>query len=226
LESYDDKSPADKLTISYSTETNIPAEKIISINKIDYHEVATESTEKLFTPDTKFTTIFTPATEKIAAKFDDVDSRLFQEFIIAAIDADVDNLINENDYEKAFEILKTICEKNKNAYTSLTEFKNLIEEKEKKLSIYDKVFIVDKMKAILSYQTYLTDGYNDGNDVPRTRKEHMKLFGPDKITPYPLDARYKDSLKNNLKNEKKLYRTSVNNLIGFTAFYRIKDKVE
>jgi hypothetical protein len=34
---------------------------------------------------------------------------------------------------------------------------------------------------------------------------------------------YRTTIVNNLKNENTLERTSVPNLIGFTAFYRLKD---
>ena len=86
LESYDPNTFTDKLKIEYTVQTKISTENTKTIENEKYKETPI-SAEKLFTPDTKFTNVFTTTTEKISSCFDDVkDYVLYKDFMIPIVD--------------------------------------------------------------------------------------------------------------------------------------------
>lgn len=137
------------------------------------------------------------------------------------VDTNLDSFIDETDYSATFTILKTILENNAN-YANYPQLKALIDSN---LSTTDKALIVDKFKTIFSYILILTDGKIDGRDVATTangRGEYYRTIkGPDDSTPYPLPQSYKTKAVNAIKNEPSLSRKTIENLVGFTAFYRL-----
>ncbi len=227
LESYDPNTFTDKLKIEYTVQTKISTENTKTIENEKYKETPI-SAEKLFTPDTKFTNVFTTTTEKISSCFDDVkDYVLYKDFMIPIVDKWIDNFINETDYDTAFIKLREILQYNQTKYNSLTDLKSLIEEPA--ITESDKVFVVDKFKAIFSYITDLTDGNADGTNLTYLMNRHgpvykKGLLGPDGTTSYPLTTDYRTTIVNTLQKESSLQRQTVENLIGFTAFYRLSGK--
>ena len=88
---------------------------------------------------------------------------------------------------------------------------------------------MDKFKAIFSYITDLTDGNADGTNLTYLMNRHgpvykKGLLGPDGTTSYPLTTDYRTTIVNTLQKESSLQRQTVENLIGFTAFYRLSGK--
>lgn len=225
--SYDINTPAKEFKIAYTIQEKINDTKVEKINGIDYMLNQEIASEHLLQADTKLTDIFTPNVEQTLSLFEDARFRtLYKDFMIQALDPAIDGFINEKDYGNAFVTLKNIFEKNvsyQNAKVNseLWKFKTLINWP---LTIHDTAFIVDKCKAIFSFNRYLTDWNNDGANVPRTRVWYKTLLWPDNTTPYPLSwYDYKNELKTQLGSTKKLHRTSVENLVGFTSFYRIQN---
>lgn len=223
ITSYDNSTPADKMKIDYITQAKVDVSNIVKINNENYKEAVQIRTTNIFTPEDRFTKPFTEATERTLSLFDNYYNTLYRDFMVSAVDAGLDEFIDATDYNKAYTTLIAILEKNVN-YANLTEVKNLIDSKT--LTDADKAFIVDKFKAVFSYLIYLTDGTNDWANLVteigrrwNTYKTTMKW--PDEKTPYPLTTDYRSAIKDLLKGEKKLNRETIENLIGFTAFYRL-----
>lgn len=226
LPSYDTTAPTDKFKIEYTVQTKLATEKITTIDALKYNDAASLSTEKLFSPDTKFTDVFTAKTEKALSLFDDYQQTLYRKFMESIVDPGLDAFISDDNYTTAFTKLEEILAKNMK-YSELTDLKALIEKED--LSADEKTLIVDKFKTIFSYITYLTDGKADGTNLSVLINafrwiEYKKLFWPDRTTTYPLITDYRKDIANNLKSASSLQRQTVENLIGFTAFYRLSGK--
>jgi hypothetical protein len=129
---------------------------------LKYNDAASLSTEKLFSPDTKFTDVFTAKTEKALSLFDDYQQTLYRKFMESIVDPGLDAFISDDNYTTAFTKLEEILAKNMK-YSELTDLKALIEKED--LSADEKTLIVDKFKTIFSYITYLTDGKADGTNL-------------------------------------------------------------
>ncbi len=220
---YDKAAPSDKMEINYITQEKVNANNTVAINNENYAEAVEINTTDILKPEDRFTKPFTEATERTLSIFDDYyNNTLYREFMESAVDAWLDEFINATDYNAAYTTLIKILEKNSN-YANLTEVKNLIESNT--LTDADRAFIVDKFKAIFSYIIYLTDGINDGANLTATvngRKDiYKKMLWPDERTAYPLTTDYRSTIRDLLKGTNKLTRQTMENLIGFTAFYRL-----
>lgn len=214
--------PADKLTINYIDQQAYEAQYTIAINNLDNRVGrSVDLPQNAFTMPQTITSVFTPTLEKSLSTFDDYEKTLYKDFMESIVDTNLDSFIDKNDYAKAFTILKTILESNAN-YANYPALKTLIDSN---LSSTDKALIVDKFKTIFSYILVLTDGKIDGRDVATTAngrgEGYRTIKGPDDATSYPLPQSYKTKAVNAIKNESSLSRETVDNLVGFTAFYRL-----
>ncbi len=223
----DDTNPTDKLTINYIDQKAYQEAKNKAIHNKESRSVTTtfdeEGIKKEFALPTNISTVFAQDTEEALSVFDNYNKTLYREFMESIVDKNIDSFINATDYGNAFEALKKILTTNKK-YNELPDLKALIERTD--LTPNEKMLIVDKFKTIFSYVIELTDGKNDG-------KKLSSLISVRKLTyttmkwpngeNFPTMDDYRTTIVNNLKNENTLERTSVPNLIGFTAFYRLKD---
>ncbi len=217
--------PKDKLTIDYIIETEYTTAYEIAKNDPNnykreklYSESAIEA--NLAMPK-NIQNVFTSSTEQWLSIFDDYENTLYKTFMENIVDTQLDAFIDNNDYDNAFSNLKTILENNAK-YTDFPDLKALIDSP---LSDYEKVIIVDKFKTIFSYILILTDGKIDGANVYAYARDRGTFYTtmewPDNTTVYPLTKDYKTDIINKLQPENALTRQRVENLVGFTAFYRL-----
>jgi len=223
------KLPDDKLTINYIDKKQYDeAHKAAETNEAYLETITIPSSEikNTFAMPTSVSNAFIKSTEDVLAIFDNYNNTLYKEFMESIVDPWLDAVIDATDYATAFEKIKSIVINNPRYAELPNDFKTFIEKKD--LSADEKMIIVDKFKTIFSYLTYLTNGKNDGNDlnalINNHRKDTYKKMEWPNGEVYPLTTDYRKTILNNLKWEKQLNRTPVNNLIGFTAFYRLNGK--
>lgn len=223
--SFDTNTSPDKLTISYIDQEEYDgaltaAEAIPSNREI---KTITSSTEikTTFNMPANLSNVFDEQTEKALSIFDDYNQTLYKEFMESIVGIWLDAFIDATDYASAFTVLKRILSKNPK-YDQLPDLKSLIEKPD--LSVNERILIVDKFKTIFSYITYLSDGKADGSNlsalITRRWSIYTSMEWPDGMK-YPLTTEYRKTILANLKGENQLTREPVENLIGFTAFYRL-----
>ncbi len=132
-------------------------------------------------------------------------------FMNESFEAGIDNVLDNTDYEKAFEALKKIL----NWELKNSKFDMLRKEMNNNPSTQEKLMIVDRFKAIFSYHIDL-----ELTDTQKGRKWYMRLLWYDKKTKYPLNNSYKESILKKLDNSD-YGREEQKNLFGMTAFYRL-----
>lgn len=148
----------------------------------------------------------------------------------AAVDADLDGLLEGSDYDKAMEELATILLDNKdfkdeNIFDSLRD--KIFDQNNNlrgDLSIEDKVMIIDRFKAIFSYHI----DRSNFEDLPwyvKNREWYMNLLWYDKKTKYPLENTYKKEILRRVEAQDDISRKHVDNLFGMTSFYRLEEWV-
>lgn len=222
--------PIDQSTIEYIDQERyehalVDAEKIPE-NWKTREIISSTEIKNIFKLPTYFGTTFTDQTEKPLSMFDDYNKTLYRTFMESIVDPNADAFINTDDYTEAFNILKSILTKQTSAYGRLPEsFRNFIEKPD--LSSLDKIYIVDKFKTIFSYITCLTDGKHDGSDLVENVGWRWLVYTKMKWPngeKYPLSTDYRAMILKNLKWKDTLTREPVANLIGFTAFYKLKNE--
>lgn len=221
--SLDTSTSADQLKIRYLDQTTYMED----INNPDNREkereiVSLSEIQTIFTMPANVTDAFADSTERTLSIFDDYQNTLYKNFMKYIVDDWLDHFINADNYDKAFTTLKSILENN-NEYKNLP---NLISLMESNLSYDEKIFIVDKFKTIFSYITYLSNGKKDGQNlsaliINKRKNAYTRILWPDESTKYPCSTDYRTTILENLKGRDELTRTPVENLIGFTAFYRL-----
>lgn len=157
---YDKTTPADKMKIDYVIQEKVEASELTKINEVNYTKVVEDMpTKDIF--NTKTNILFTQDVDNKLAVFENNYYDLYRQFMEESLDGDVDDLINEDDYSKAFGILKEIFNKN-TAYKNIdatTDASELGKFKAMIISCTDpdeQTFIVDKCKAIFSYDVKYT----------------------------------------------------------------------
>ena len=220
--------PADKFTINYIDQKQYDAaSKAAKAAETDkaYLETTTIQLSEIkdtFAMPTSVSKVFIESTEKTLSIFDNHNNTLYKEFMESIVDPWLDAFIDATDYTTAFGKLQEILDKNEK-YKELTNLKLLIEKKD--LLDNEKMLIVDKFKTIFSYMTYLTNGKDDVKNLNDLINDHRKDTYTGMKWPngekYPLTTDYRKTILNNLKWQNILSRTRVENLIGFTAFYRL-----
>lgn len=219
-------SPSEKLTITYIDQKEYEeSKKTFEKDEKNWEtkEIASSTEIKdTFEIPNNITSIFIEQTERTLSLFDDYNKTLYRNFMESIVDPWLDAFIDAKDYDTAFINLKNILE-NHPKYVQLTELKSLIDTTN---SWDEKIFIVDKFKTIFSYITHLTDGQNDGQNLQKiinTRSTYKKMVWPNGDI-YPITTDYRKNIVNTLKTQQHLKRTCVENLIGFTAFYKLDGK--
>lgn len=175
---FDTSIPADKFTIEYVTQKAVDKSKAETIGTDLYNVSNTITTPTLFKAAANLD-IFSGTLDKTIAGFENLYiTTLYTEFMVSTLDADKNDFIDELDYDNAFTILVKIFKKNDkyNNSTStsnpeLFKLKTLIESIDVSKNSYDKAFMVDKCKALFSYDY----SYTEGKNVPRKRDGYMKL---------------------------------------------------
>ena len=220
--------PIDQLTITYKDQKEYDA-KLEQALKVDANwkketgSTKTDILKEFAMPDT-INKVFIEQTEKTLSLFNIYKNTLYKDFMESILDAWSDAIINTKDYDTAFTKLKDILKHNPKYTTLPDDFKTLIEST---LSKNEKMLIVDKFKTIFSYITILTDGMNDWANLSTLiswRKNIYKTMKWPDGNIYPLTTDYRKIIINNLKKETQLNREPVENLVGFTAFYKLNDK--
>ena len=149
--------------------------------------------------------------EKELSTFDDKQHTLYSDFM--------ENAMWEK-YGTAFDKLKTLL-KDANNKSSLQNFATYLNDTS--ITEYDKMQVVDRFKAIFSYNKGL-DTYKWVNGILTRRKDTYKTLNSRYTdTPFPLGTSSKDYRKavlDELNKEGTIQRTQHQNLIGMTAFYR------
>ena len=217
--------PTDSVKIDYIDQKEYN-DALIAANKIETNrettEVATTAIETAFNMPTNISSVFIANTEKALSVFDDYNNTLYKEFMESAVSTWLDSFIDATDYTTTFTALKAILAKNAK-YDELTDLKALIEKTD--LTANERMLIVDKFKTIFSYLIYLSNGKLDGADLADLINNHRwtrykRIEWPDGSA-YPLTMDYRKTILKNLKWETTLKREPVENLIGFTAFYKL-----
>ncbi len=219
--------PADKMTITYidkkEYDVGLSEAAKITTNRETTPIASAAEVKTAFTMPTNISSVFVEKTEQALSIFDDYQNTLYKSFMESAVDVWLDTFIDATDYATAFTNLQNILDKN-TKYSELIQLKTLMEGT---LTAAEKMLIVDKFKTIFSYITYLTDGKADGTNLSTEIKRRWKIYQTMKWpdgTKYPLTTDYRTTILSNLKSENSLTRTCVENLIGFTAFYKLDGK--
>ena len=220
--------PIDQLTITYKDQKEYDAktrEAILVGSNWKVETIAkTDIIKEFAMPDT-ISKVFIEQTEKTLSLFNIYKNTLYKDFMESILDAWSDAIINTKDYDIAFAKLKNILKNNSWYATLPDDFKTLIEST---LSKNEKMLIVDKFKTIFSYVVELTNWTNDGANLERKiTYERWSVYKtmkwPDGNS-YPLTTDYRKMIVNNLKKETQLNREPIENLVGFTAFYKLNNK--
>jgi len=217
--------PTDQLTIHYidqkQHEAVLATAQDIEANREVTTGVSETEIKRVFAIPTNISDVFIEQTENTLSIFDDYNKTLYKEFMESIVDTWVDSFLDAHDYETAFTTLKKLLAKNAK-YDELPELKQLIERPD--LSANEKMLIVDKFKTIFSYITILTNGKWDWQDlnklIEKRKNIYQTMIWPNKDK-YPLTTDYRSTILHNLKWKDTLTRTPVENLIGFTAFYKL-----
>ena len=137
----------------------------------------------------------------------------------------IDGVLDENDYDKAFDKLKDMLSKlgqNDLNDTNLNALKQKIDEWE--LSNAEKTLIVDRFKMLFSYHISLTNWQKDWANLISAINGRWNVY--ERLTWYSWETfplawqNYREKILNQLKDKTNLSREAWPSLIGMTAFYR------
>ena len=161
--------------------------------------------------------------KKGLSTFDNKDEQGYRKFMESIVDAWIDGVIDTSDYNSAFTNINQILQKNKKSYTEMTELQWLMNKTD--LSLEEKKYIVDMFKATFSYIPTLTDGKEkDWATLKYLIWRRWNIY-KGMVWPsgekYPLNHEYRQDILNTLQSKNKLDRIAVDDLVGFTAFYKL-----
>jgi len=161
--------------------------------------------------------------EKDLSRMDDNAPWKYATFMNAASDIVNRSMIDNSNYDRAFDALKEIL-KNKIDGNIFDSLRNKINTSN--LSTNDKVMMVDRFKSIFSYHIDLTNWNNDWvylKSLIRWRWDRYRnLKWYDRSQNFPaLQNDYRASILNQIWNKDNLDKVEKNNLFGMTAFYRL-----
>lgn len=137
----------------------------------------------------------------------------------------IDGVLDENDYDKAFDKLKDMLSRLNSrdlSDTNLSALKQKIDGWD--LSNVEKTLIVDRFKMLFSYHINLTDGQRDGANLVSAINGRWNVY--ERLTWYSWEAfplawqNYREKILNQLKDKTSLSREVWPSLMGMTAFYR------
>lgn len=182
----------------------------------------TESIWDLFESYNELDDIFTDIEKKLSL-MDNWNYWAYAAFMNAAAELGVDKSLDTSDYDTAFENLKNLLKwKLKDDcfvwLRSKLENSNITDE--------EKVMIVDRFKAIFSYNDKLFNEHNLWLQLNWRWDKYRNLHWYDKSADFPLSQNvdYRGKIQKQL-NAKWIFERKPNpNLIGMTAFYRLGDK--
>lgn len=133
---------------------------------------------------------------------------------------------NSVSYDQAFNNLMTMLRKKPNpAFNKLVDYLAQIENNGNNIGEFDKMLVVDRFKAIFSYNTKLNN-YDNVTKIIGKRKDKFETLPwyKDVNSKFPLDGglwvEYRRQAIENLSNNETITREPHKNLIGMTAFYR------
>ncbi len=222
--------PVDKLSIDYQLEWSVTVNNTVSNTvtttiesgqTINWNERKTSFVD-IFSEYDAIDRIF-DGIEKDLSKMDDNNPWKYATFMNAASDIVNRSMIDNSNYETAFNALKEIL-KNKidgNIFDSLRA-----KIQDQNLSLNDKVMMVDRFKAIFSYHIDLTNWSNDWKYLKSLISwrwdiyKNLKWYDRSQVFPV-LQNNYRTNILNQIWNNDKLDKIEKNNLFGMTAFYRL-----
>lgn len=121
------------------------------------------------------------------------------------------------DYNQAFDKLTGMLKLDNNKiFSNLSNYL-----KSTNLTVYDKMLVVDRFKAIFSYNPNLTNPTAVENQLKNRKDQFTKLkWYTDDNFPLNNGENYREQVKDLLMKQNKIERKHNPNLIGMTAFYR------
>ncbi len=165
---------------------------------------------------------------ELNAIFSDIEKRLslmdnghnwaYVAFMNAAADANLDNVLDNSDYEAAF-----------TALTNLLNWKlrdscfDWLRWKLANATAEEKVMIVDRFKAIFSYNDKLTNKWALKAQLKNRGSGYKELYWYDRNERFPLISNidYRKAIQERLNSKWTFGRIHNPNLVGMTAFYRL-----
>lgn len=172
--------------------------------------------------------------EAIDALFTDLEVKLsamdwaqrdwnYVAFMNAAAELWVDNILDGNDYDNAFDALKKIL----NWKLNTPEFEALKTYMESEnITPVAKILIVDRFKAIFSYNDKLVNPYNLWLQLAHRWNVYKQLKWYDQSVDFPLtsDFDYRSMVQSSLNELPTFKRELIPDLVWMTAFYRLWNK--
>ena len=157
--------------------------------------------------------------EKKLSKMDDREftNGRYGAFMNAAATEGIDDILDNLDYEEAFKNLKTLLEgKLKDTCFDWLRWKlsNATDQ--------EKAMIIDRFKAIFSYNDQLTNAKSLNLQLQRRWNWYKELYWYDKSEIFPLTSGdYREAVRQKLNEKWSFTREPNPNLVGMTAFYRL-----
>lgn len=190
---------------------------------IPEYKEETQSLEGLFESYNELNTIFNDI-EKQLSQMDnwEVKNWRYAAFMNAAADANLDGLL-DSDYDSAFAALKNLLKWKLND-PSFDWLKWKLEDQD--ITIWEKVMIVDRFKAIFSYNDKLVNPDNLKLQLKWRWDKYKQLHWYDRTVNFPLvsDIDYRKAVQEQLNSKGTFTKELNKNLLGLTAFYRLGDK--
>ena len=180
----------------------------------------TESIWDLFESYNELDDIFTDI-EKNLSLMDNWNYWAYAAFMNAAAELGVDKSLDTSDYDTAFENLKNLLK-----WKLKDNCFDWLKWKMDSATNEEKVMIVDRFKAIFSYNDKLVNAHNLWLQLDWRWDKYRKLHWYDQNADFPLSPNmdYRGEIQKQL-NAKWIFERKPNpNLIGMTAFYRLWDK--
>ena len=177
----------------------------------------TQSLENLFEWYNELNAIF-DGIEKQLSLMDNWNNWAYATFMNAAADANLDNMLDNSDYEAAFAALSNLLNwKLRNSCFDWLRWKLANATTE------EKVMIVDRFKAIFSFNDNLVNKHNLELQLRGRWNGYKELYWYDRTTRFPLtsDIDYRKAVQEKLNSKWTFGREPNPNLIGMTAFYRL-----
>ena len=159
--------------------------------------------------------------ESQLALMDHYNSPAYITFMNAAAELGIDGILDESDYNTAFKKLRNLLlgQLNDPSFKWLKwKLNNATDE--------EKVMIVDRFKAIFSYNDMLTCPWALWKQLEGRWDKYKELHWYDQSVSFPLtsDFDYRQAVQDELNKKWKFKRELHENLVWMTAFYRLWDK--
>ena len=159
--------------------------------------------------------------EKKLSLMDNGNKLAYADFMNAAATENIDDILDDSDYEKAFQNLSDLL-RGKLKDPCFDGLRWKLDNP----TFEEKVMIVDRFKAIFSYNDGLVNKDNLELQLQWRWDEYKNLYWYDRSASFPLksDIDYRKTVKDGLNKQWKFERKLNPNLVWMTAFYRLWDK--